>query len=249
MENNKPDYVYQNVMQMDDEAAASRKYLAKVFAWMFVALGISAFLAFEFYSNRSLTNLILVSSADGSQYIGFTGLGYIAVFAPLAFSLVISFGFNRISYPVLLFLYIAYAATIGISLSVLGYEYTGSSIASTFLSAAVVFGIMAIAGYTTNTDLSKFGSILYMIFIGIFAVSLINFFIGSAQIDYIISFLFVAVMIGLTAYYMQMLKRIGAGIEYGNDESKKLVLIGAFVLYTTFINLFISLLRIFGRRR
>ena len=248
MENNNPNYVYQNVIQIDENASA-RKYLAKVFAWMFVALGISAFCAFEFFANRDLTNLIRVPAADGSGYIGFTGLGYIAVFAPLAFSLIINFGFNRISYPVMLFLYIAYAATIGISLSVIGFEYTASSIFGVFLSAAVVFGIMAIAGYTTNTDLSKFGSIMYMIFIGIFAVSLINFFLGSAQIDYIISFLFVAVMIGLTAYYMQMLKRIGAGIEYGNDETKKLVLIGAFVLYTTFINLFISLLRIFGRRR
>lgn len=249
MENNNPDYVYQNVIQLDDSADASRKYLAKVFAWMFVALGISAFCAFEFYANRSLTDLILVPAADGSGYIGFTGLGYIAVFAPLAFSLVINFGFNRISYPVMLFLFMAYAATVGISLSVLGYEYTAGSIFSVFLSAATVFGIMAIAGYTTNTDLSKFGSIMYMIFIGIFAVSLINFFLGSAQLDYVISFIFVAVMIGLTAYYMQMLKRIGAGIEYGNDQTKKLVIIGAFVLYTTFINLFISMMRIFGRRR
>jgi len=249
MENNNPNYVYQNVIQLDDKETASRKYLAKVFTWMFVALGISAFCAFEFYANSGLTNLILIPAADGNGYIGFTGLGYVAVFAPLAFSLVINFGFNRISYPVMLFLFIAYAATIGISLSVLGFEYSLRSIFSVFLSAAAVFGIMAIAGYTTNTDLSKFGSIMYMVFIGVFAVSLINFFLGSAQLEYIISFVFVAVMIGLTAYYMQMLKRIGAGIEYGSDETKKLVLIGAFVLYTTFINLFIWMLRIFGRRR
>jgi FtsH-binding integral membrane protein len=108
---------------------------------------------------------------------------------------------------------------------------------------------MAIAGYTTHMDLSKFGSILIMLFFGAFAVSLINFFLGSAQLQYIISFVFVAIMIGLTAYYMQMLKRIGAGIEFGTDSSKKLVLIGAFVLYTTFINLFMSMLRIFGNRR
>jgi FtsH-binding integral membrane protein len=130
----------------------------------------------------------------------------------------------------------------------LGIIYTGSSIFGVFLSSAVVFGIMAIAGYTTSMDLSKFGSILIMIFFGTFAVALVNFFLHSAQLDYIISFVFMALMIGLTAYYMQMLKRIGAGIEYGSAESKKLVLIGAFVLYTTFINLFTSMLRIFGRR-
>jgi len=207
-------------------------------------LGISAFVAYEFFINASLMSLI-VDPAVG----GFTGLGYVAIFAPVAFSFVISFGFNRISYPVMLFLFIAYAVTIGVSLSIIGLIYTAGSIFGVFLSASVVFGIMAIAGYTTSMDLSKFGSILMMIFFGAFAVSLINFFLHSAQLDYIISFVFVALMIGLTAYYMQMLKRIGAGIEYGTDSSKKLVLIGAFVLYTTFINLFMSMLRIFGRRR
>jgi FtsH-binding integral membrane protein len=242
MENNNPDYVYKNVMQLDD-ADSSRKYLGKVFAWMFIALGISAFVAFEFFLNTGLMSLIINPAAGG-----FTGLGYVAIFAPIAFSFVMSFGFNRISYPVMLFLFIAYAVTIGISLSVLGLIYTGGSIFTVFLSSAVVFGIMAIAGYTTSMDLSKFGSILMMIFFGAFAVGMINFFLHSAQLDYIISFVFVALMIGLTAYYMQMLKRIGAGIEFGTDSSKKLVLIGAFVLYTTFINLFMSMLRIFGRR-
>ncbi|MFI5157251.1 MAG: Bax inhibitor-1 family protein [Sphingobacteriales bacterium] len=249
MESNNPNYTYDSVVQLDDSETASRKYLAKVFAWMFVALGISAFFALEFYSNSALTSAILVPATDGTGYVGFTGLGYICVFAPLAFSLVMSFGFNRISYPVMVFLLLAYSATIGISLSVLGFEYTAGSIFGVFLSAAVVFGVMAITGYTTSMDLSKFGSIIYMIFIGAFVASLVNFFIGSAQLDYIISFIFIAVMVGLTAYYMQMLKRIGAGIEYGNEQSKKLVIIGAFILYTTFINLFISMMRIFGRRR
>lgn len=244
MESNNPNYVYDNVVQLDDEAASSRKYLAKVFAWMFVALGVSAFTAFEFFLTPSLLGLIIDPVAGG-----FTGLGYVAIFAPLAFSMVLSYGFNRLSYTAMLVLYLAYSVTIGISLSIFGLIYTSSSIFSVFLSASLVFGIMAIAGYRTSMDLSRFGSILMMIFIGVFVASLVNFFIGSAQLDYIISFIFIAVMVGLTAYYMQMLKRIGAGIEYGSAESKKLVIIGAFVLYTTFINLFISMMRIFGRRR
>lgn len=243
MENQNPDYTYQNVIQIE-EADASRKYLAKVFIWMFAALGISAFTAFEFYSNAGLLNLIIDPVAGK-----FTGLGYVAIFAPVAFSFVMSFGFNRISYPVMLVLFITYAVSIGVSLSILGLIYTAGSIFGVFLSSALIFGIMAIAGYTTHMDLTKFGSILTMIFFGAFAVSLVNFFLGSSQLQYIISFVFVALMIGLTAYYMQMLKRIGAGIEYGTDSSKKLVLIGAFVLYTTFINLFMSMLRIFGSRR
>lgn len=243
METNNPNYVYQNVMQMDD-ADSSRKYLAKVFTWMFIALGISAVVAYEFATTASLLSLI-VDPAVG----GFTGLGYVAIFSPLAFSLVINFGFNRLSYPALLVIFIAYATAIGVSLSIFGLIYTAGSIFGVFLCSAAVFGIMAVAGYTTNMDLTKFGSILFMIFVGALVVSLINFFMGSAQLQYLLSFVFVALMIGLTAYYMQMLKRIGAGIEFGTAESKKLVLIGAFVLYTTFINLFMSLLRIFGRRR
>jgi len=242
MENNKPDYTYDSVFQIDDSQTASKKYLAKVFSWMFLALGISAFVAFEFYLNKSLWGLLI------NPGVGLSGLGYVAIFAPVAFSFVISFGFNRISYPALLILFIAYAVSIGISLSFLGFMYTGASIFGVFLSSALVFGIMAVAGYITDMDLSKFGSILVMIFFGAFAVGMVNFFLHSEQLEYIISFVFVALMIGLTAYYMQMLKRIGEGIEYGSNESKKLVLIGAFVLYTTFINLFMSMMRIFGRR-
>ncbi len=241
MENQTPDYT--NVIQID-EADSSRRYLAKVFTWMFIGLGLSAAVAFEFYGSTALRSLLIDQTTHQ-----LTGLGYVAIFAPVVFSFVISFGFNRISYPALLFLFIAYAVTTGISLSFLGLMYTAASIFGVFLSSAAVFGIMAIAGYTTQMDLSKFGSILVMAFFALFAVSLINFFLGSAQIEYLLSFAFVAIMIGLTAYYMQMLKRIGAGIEFGTDSAAKLVLIGAFVLYTTFINLFISMLRIFGSRK
>jgi uncharacterized protein len=244
MENQSKDYTYNNVIQIEDSESTSRKYLANVFIWMFIALGISALTAFEFFANTSLMSLIIDPAVGG-----FTALGYVAIFAPLAFSLVINFGFNRISYTTLLILYIAYSVAVGVSLSIFGLIYTAGSIFTVFLSSALLFGIMAIAGYKTSMDLTKFGSILYMIFIGAFVVALVNFFMKSDQISYIISFVFVVLMIGLTAYYMQMLKRIGAGIEYGTESSKKLVIIGAFVLYTTFINLFMSMLRIFGRRR
>lgn len=242
MENNTPDYVYNNVTQIND-TDSSRKYLAKVFTWMFVALGVSAFVAFEFFANQSLMNLIIVPGA------GFTLIGYAAIFSPLVFSMVINFGFNRISYAGMVAIFMAYAVAIGITLSIFGLIYTASSIFTVFLSASVVFGIMAVAGYTTHQDLTKFGSILTMIFMGAFVVMFINFFMHSAQLDYIISFVFVALMIGLTSYYMQMLKRIGAGVEFGTESTNKLVIIGAFILYTTFINLFMMMLRIFGRRR
>jgi FtsH-binding integral membrane protein len=243
METKDPEYVYKNVIQLTEDDA-SRKYLGKVFAWMFIALGISAFFAFEFFINPSLMNLIVDQERGG-----LSTLGYVAIFAPVAFSFIISFGLNRLSYPVVLFLFIAYAASVGISLSIFGLIYTATSIFTIFICAAVVFGIMAVAGYFTTMDLTKFGSILTIIFFGAFVVGMVNFLLHSPQISYVLSFVFVVLMVGLTAYYMQMLKRIGAGLEYGSAESKKLVIMGAFVLYTTFINLFTSMMRLFGSRR
>ena len=241
MESNK-DFSYQRVIQLDDAETASRKYLANVFLWMFGALVISAFCAYEFASNLNLLKLIITPT-------GFTPLGLVVVFSPLAFSLVMSFGFNRISYPLMVLLFITYAVLIGISLSIFALIYTATSLFTVFLTASGIFAAMSIAGYTTKMDLTGFGSIMYMLFIGILIASLVNFFIGSESLSYIISYIGVAVFTGLTAYYIQMLKRIGEGVEFGDASGKKLIIIGAFVLYTTFINLFLSLLRIFGRRR
>jgi len=237
----KEKYVYDNVIQVD-EADSARKYLAKVFTWMFVGLGISAVVAF-------LIGPGIIPVIANPETGGFTGLGYVAIFAPVALSMAIAFGSARMPYPVLLGIFIAYAVAIGISLGLIGFIYTASSIFTVFVSASVVFAIMAVAGYTTQQDLTKFGAILITIFWAAFVVALVNFFLGSSSLDYILSFVFVAIMVGLTAYYIQTLKRIGAGLEYGSAESKKLVIIGAFVLYTTFINLFMSMLRIFGSRR
>jgi FtsH-binding integral membrane protein len=244
MEIKEKNYTYQSVIQMDDEVASSRKFLANVFLWMFAALAISTFAAYEFANNGDMRAYIVNPVTNG-----LTGLGVLALFSPLAFVLIISFGFNRISYPVLAVLFIVYAAVLGISLSGILLIYTASSVLSVFLTATVLFGVMAIAGYTTSTDLTKFGSLLFIALIGLIVASLINMFLHSAQFDYILSFFGVAIFTGLTAYDVQKLKRIGAGLEYGDANGKKLALMGALSLYLDFVNLFLFLLRIFGRRR
>jgi FtsH-binding integral membrane protein len=243
METKIQDYVYNDVSYVSDETS-SRKYLARIFTWMFVALGISAFTAYEFAANIELLKYI-INPVTG----GLTALGYVVIFSPIAFSMVINFGYKNIAYPIMIAIFLAYAVVIGVSLSFICLIYTASSLFSVFLTSALVFGVMAIGGYVTHQDLTKFGSILYMIFIGAFLAGLVNFFIGSEQVSYILSFVFAATMIGLTAYYVQALKRIGAGLEYGTDSYKKLVIVGAFTLFTAFINLFLALLRIFGNRR
>ena len=245
MENSTTEYAYNdpNVIQIED-ADASRRFIANVFLWMFVGLGISAGLAWMFSHDLNLISL-LVNFETGQR----TGLGTIAMFAPLAFVLAMSFGMNRIGYPLLVVLFIAFASLMGISLSFIFIAYTSSLITGTFITTSVVFGVMAIAGYTTHQDLTKFGAILTMFLIGIVVASVVNMFLHSDSVSMIISYVGVAVFVGLTAYDVQKLKRIGAGMEYGDASTKKMAIMGALTLYLDFINLFLMLLRVFGGRR
>src|SRR5581483_8319159 len=153
MENQNPDYTYQNVIQMDD-ADASRRFIANVFMWMFVALGISAACAFFFATPQFLSLLVDQTTHQ------LNALFYVFMFAPLAFVLIMSIGMNKLSYGILAFLYILYSAVTGISLSIILLAYTPASVIGVFLTTSLVFGIMAIAGYTTKTDLTKFGSLM-----------------------------------------------------------------------------------------
>ena len=243
MENQNQDYTYQNVVQIED-ADQSRKFIAGVFSWMFVALGISSIAAYLFANTPALLQLLFDEATRQPTF-----LFYVAMFSPFAFVLIMSFGINRISYLGLSLLYIAYSAATGISLSFILLVYTASSISSVFLISAVVFGVMALAGYTTKTDLTKFGSLMIMLLIGIVVASVVNMFLHSSGLEMLISYIGVAVFVGLTAYDVQKLKRIGAGLEYGSASAKKMSLMGGLTLYLDFVNLFLFLLRIFGRRR
>jgi FtsH-binding integral membrane protein len=243
MENQNPDYTYQNVVQIED-ATQSRKFIAGVFSWMFVALGVSSIAAYLFANTPSLLQL-LFDPATGQATILF----WVAMFSPLAFVLIMSYGVNRISYLGLSLLYIAYSIATGISLSFILLVYTSSSVSGVFITSSVVFGIMAVAGYTTKTDLTKFGSLMMMLLVGIIVASIVNFFLHSSGLSMLISYIGVAVFVGLTAYDVQKLKRIGAGLEYGDASAKKMALMGGLTLYLDFVNLFLFLLRIFGRRR
>ncbi len=234
-----------NYVQSEQESASmSKTFVANVFSWMAAALVITSLVAYYFAHNLELANL-LINQTTGRPQI----LAYVVMFAPLAFVLVISFGFNRLSYPVLLFIFLLYAAVMGMSLSFIFYVYSIGSIYGTFAAAAGMFATMAVVGYTTKTDLTKFGSILMMALVGMIIASIVNFFIGSSGLNYIISFIGVLVFTGLTAYDVQKLKRIGAGVEFGTETTSKLVIMGALNLYMDFINLFMFLLRIFGDRK
>jgi FtsH-binding integral membrane protein len=237
MENNNPNVIQPQGQQAD----VARSFMAQVFTWMAVALGVSGFTAYLF-GNSGLIHLLITDT-------GMSPLGWIVMFAPLAFVLIMTFGMARISTPILTLLFVAYSIVTGMSLSFIFLIYTSASIASVFGIAAFMFGAMALAGYTTHTDLTGFGSILRMAFIGLLVAMVINMFLKSSQGDYIISFIGVLIFTGLTAYDVQKLKRIGAGIEYGSENTGKLAIMGALNLYLDFINLFLFLLRLFGRRK
>jgi len=223
---------------VNEVSGAGRTFLSNVFSWMFLGLMISGVVALAVATNPNLFNAIFQNRA----------LSMVVIFSPLAFVLLMSFGYNKLSFPVLTTLFLVYAAIMGLSLSFIFLMYTGSSIALTFGIASVTFGIMAVTGYRTSTDLSNFGSILRMLLIGLVIAMLVNLFLHSAALDYLMSFVGVAVFTGLTAYDVQRLKLMAAE-GTSPEEGRKLAVMGALKLYLDFVNLFLFLLRLFGRRR
>ncbi len=220
----------------------AKTFLSGVFGWMFLALGITAITSWLFASSPQLLSLMYTQT-------GMTILGWIVLLAPFGFVLWIMARFNRMSASKLALLFVVYSILMGMSLSFIFLAYTSSSIATTFLVTAGMFGFMAILGYTTKTDLTKFGNIMIMGVVGLFIAMLVNMFMHSSGMDYIISFIGVLIFTGLTAYDVQKLKRIGSGMVEGAEGTRKMTIMGALSLYLDFINLFLFLLRFFGNRR
>jgi FtsH-binding integral membrane protein len=221
----------------------AKTFLSGVFGWMFLALGITAVTSWLFASSPQL--LSLMYDVKG----GMTILGWIVMLAPIGFVIWIVTRFNRMSASKLALLFVVYSILMGMSLSFIFLAYTGASIATTFLITAGMFGFMAILGYTTKTDLTKFGSIMIMGVVGLFIAMFVNMFMHSGGLDYIISFIGVLIFTGLTAYDVQKLKRIGSGMVEGAEGTRKMTIMGALTLYLDFINLFLFLLRFFGSRQ
>jgi len=220
-----------------------KTYLSGVFMWMFLALGITAATAWLFATTPSLMSMLITET--GSMSI----MGWVVLLAPLGLVLWLSAGINRMAASTMVLVFVAFSMLMGASLSFIFLAYTGASIAKTFVITAGMFGTMAVVGYTTKTDLTKFGSLMMMGLVGIIIASVVNIFTQSSTMDYIISFIGVLVFTGLTAYDVQKLKRIGSQITEENETVRKLTIMGALTLYLDFINLFLFLLRFFGNRK
>jgi len=232
-----------NILDSTTNDTTSRKLIANVFSYMFAGLAISGAIAWLFGHNENLM-IKLFDPTTGNM----SGIGYLVIFAPVGIALLMQFAYRSLSMPVLLLLYISYAVLIGASLGFIFYIYTIGSIASVFFITAGTYGAMAFLGYTTKTDLTKFGGIMYMLFIGIFIASIVNVFMQSSGLDWMISFIGIFVFTGLTAYYMQTIKNWSQNEEYNSESASKLSLIFGLQMYILFINLFMSLLRILGNR-
>ena len=146
-------------------------------------------------------------------------------------------------------MFIAYSVINGATLSILLLVYTMESIGMVFFITAATFGVMALIGYTTKTDLSKIGNILFMALIGLIIASVVNMFMHSSGLQLIISYVGVLIFVGLTAYDTQKIKQMLYDQETADEGAQKLALLGALSLYLDFVNLFIYLLRILGNRK
>lgn len=225
----------------------SSTFVSNVFLWMFAALGITAATAYLFASNEMLFSTLIQVTPDGGAKISL--LGWVVTFAPFVIVLLMSARINKMSVQSMVLCYVAYSILMGMSLSFIFWAYTSASIFKTFIITAGMFGVMAVLGYTTKTDLTRFGSLMMMALIGIIIASLVNFFMRSGTMDYIISIVGVLIFTGLTAYDVQKIKQIGeSGINNG-EIMAKLTIHAALSLYLDFLNLFLYLLRFFGNSR
>ncbi len=220
--------------------------LRSAFSWMSLAMVLTTLSAILFAYVPQLTALLMEPTEFGFKP---TTLAYVVMFAPLAFVLAMSFGLHKMSMTVLIATFVAYSIVSGISFSFIFFVYNIGSIVNVFLSTTALFAVMAIAGYTTKTDLTKLGSLLMIGLIGIIIASIINFFTRSSSMDYIISILGVVIFTGLTAYDVQKIKNLGATSQGDGTMAQKLGVMGALTLYLDFINLFLFLLRLFGGRK
>jgi len=211
--------------------------IRKVYVWMCAALLITAGTAYRVSNSEELLRLIF------SSKMSFFGI-IIAQFAIVWF---LSARIKTLTFSTATILFALYSVLMGVTMSCIFLAYTQSSIASTFFITAGTFAVMSIYGFTTKRDLTSIGGLLIMALVGLIIASVVNYFLKSSMFDLIISCIGVLIFVGLTAYDTQKIKALLN--QENTEENQKMAIIGSLMLYLDFINLFLFLLRIFGRRR
>ena len=208
-------------------------FLTHAFVWMFAGLLLSAAVAFTVQSNQRLLDF-----AQGSFFLLFI--------AQIAIVMAISGAINRISATTALALFFVYAASLGVTIGLIVSSYSEASVVGAFLSASAMFGAAAVYGTVTKRSLAAMGGILFMALIGLLAAMLINIFLQSSTVSWIVSIIGVGLFTALTAYDVQRIRAGDLAAQTGSME--KAAVIGALKLYLDFINLFLFMLRLFGGR-
>lgn len=213
-----------------------RKHMLRVYNYMTSGILLTGIIAMYVGNSPAILNSIFGS-----------GLGIVVMLAPLGFVLAMSFGLNKMKSSTLQALFWAFAGVMGLSLSTIFIQYTGASIARVFFITAIMFGSLSLYGYTTKKSLSGWGTFLFMGLIGIIIASVVNMFMQSSAMQFIISVAGVLIFAGLTAYDTQKIKEMYYEAD-GSEVASKKAIMGALTLYLDFINMFLMLLRLFGNR-
>ncbi|NQV55483.1 MAG: Bax inhibitor-1/YccA family protein [Rhodospirillales bacterium] len=223
-----------------------RQYMLRVYNYMASGLLLTGIVAYGGVQIPAVMDMLYAPAPGGGLQP--TMFAYVVMFAPLAFMLVLSFGIQRMKASTAQTIFWVFAAVMGLSLTNIFLVYTGASIARVFFISAATFASMSLYGYTTKRDLSRFGSFLMMGLIGIVIASLVNMFIQSTAMQFVISVIGVLVFVGLTAHDTQNIKLMYAEAD-GAEAMQKKAIMGALHLYLDFLNLFLMLLHLFGNRR
>lgn len=219
-------------------SAAFPALMRKVYLWMTMALVITGFTAYGVATSPAILSAILMNK------MLFFGL----IIGEFALVIGLSAAINRLSLSVATLMFVLYSVINGATLSVIFLAYTMSSIANVFFITAGTFAAMAFVGYTTKKDLSGMGKMLMMALIGLIIATVVNLFLRSTGLQLIVSYIGVLVFVGLTAYDTQKIKQMLMMAEDTGETAQKIALLGALSLYLDFVNLFLYLLRIFGKR-
>mgnify|MGYP002869810208 CR=1 FL=1 len=239
---------YKEFDRMVNEAEGGRSWapsvsfpalMQKVYVWMALAMCITGITSYGVATSPAILQLIM-----GNQIV-FWGL----IIAEFALVFGVSAMINKLSLTTATLMFIAYSVINGATLSSIFLIYTLSSIGQVFFITAATFAVMAFIGYTTKTDLTSLGKILFMALIGLVIATVVNIFVGSTGMQTIISYVGVLIFVGLTAYDSQKIKNMLYDLDHRDEGAQKLALVGALTLYLDFINLFLYLLRILGDRR
>ena len=233
--------------------AGLRAYMVRVYNYMALGLGVTGAVAWFAYQaaggdaiRRTAGGFVGLTSFGQTIFGGYTPILLMLLTLGLVFFL--SFRIDRLSPSTAFALFLGYAGLLGLSLSTILFTYTGVSVTRVFFISAATFGAMSLYGYTTKRDISAWGSFLMMGLLGLIVASIVNIFLASSAMQFIISCVGVLIFVGLTAYDTQQIKEIYDVNDDGTVSGRKAIM-GALRLYLDFINLFIMMLQLFGDRK